>query len=40
VHEVFAGEFISAYAEMKQAEWDEYHSQVTDWERSKYLLAF
>jgi glutamine synthetase len=40
VEEVFPAPFISAYADMKQAEWDEYHRQVTDWERSKYLLAF
>jgi glutamine synthetase len=38
VHEVFPAEFVSAYVEMKQSEWDEYHSQVTSWERSKYLL--
>jgi glutamine synthetase len=25
---------------MKRAEWDEYHAQVTDWERERYLLAF
>jgi glutamine synthetase len=25
---------------MKRSEWDEYHSQVTDWERSKYLELF
>jgi len=25
---------------MKKAEWDEYHAQVTDWERERYLLAF
>jgi glutamine synthetase len=40
VHEVFPAEFVTAYADMKQSEWDEYHRQVTDWERSKYLLAF
>jgi glutamine synthetase len=40
VAEVFPGPFVSAYADMKQAEWDEYHSEVSDWERSKYLLAF
>jgi len=40
VTEVFPGPFVSAYADMKQAEWDDYHSEVSDWERSKYLLAF
>jgi len=40
VHDVFPAQFVSAYADMKQGEWDEYHRQVTDWERSKYLLAF
>jgi glutamine synthetase len=40
VHEVFPSRFVSAYADMKQGEWDDYHRQVTDWERDKYLLAF
>jgi glutamine synthetase len=40
VHEVFAPEMVSAYADMKQGEWDDYHRQVTAWERDKYLLAF
>jgi glutamine synthetase len=38
--EVFAPQFVSAYVSMKRAEWDEYHAQVTDWERRQYLLAF
>jgi hypothetical protein len=25
---------------IRLAEGDEYHSEVSDWERSKYLLAF
>ena len=29
-----------AYTAMKLSEWDEYHGQVTDWERSKYLEMF
>lgn len=37
---VFPAPFVSSYIDMKQAEWDEYHSQVTEWERSKYLLSF
>ena len=39
-HEVFTPQFVSAYVEMKRSEWDEYHAQVTDWERSKYLELF
>jgi glutamine synthetase len=37
---VFPAQFVSAYSAMKHAEWDEYHAQVTDWERERYLLAF
>lgn len=40
VAEVFPAPFVDSYIDMKQAEWDEYHAQVTDWERSKYLLSF
>jgi glutamine synthetase len=40
VAEVFPAPFVDAYAAMKQAEWDSYHSEVTEWERTKYLLAF
>lgn len=40
VEAVFAPQMIAAYADMKQAEWDEYHRQVSEWERAKYLLAF
>jgi glutamine synthetase len=40
VQEVFPAEFVAAYTEMKQTEWDDYHREVSDWERSKYLLAF
>jgi glutamine synthetase len=40
VHEVLPAPMVSAYIEMKQGEWDEYHRQVTQWERDKYLLAF
>jgi glutamine synthetase len=29
---------VREYAEMKHLEWDTYHAQVTDWERSQYLL--
>lgn len=39
-HQVFAPEMVRAYTGMKRAEWDEYHAQVTDWERSQYLEMF
>jgi glutamine synthetase len=37
---VFADEFVRAYVDLKRGEWDEYHAQVTDWERAKYLEMF
>jgi glutamine synthetase len=40
VHEVLPAPFVTAYADMKQGEWDDYHRQVGAWERDKYLLAF
>jgi glutamine synthetase len=39
VHEVFPGGFVAEYVDMKYAEWDEFHAQVTPWERDRYLLA-
>jgi len=39
-HEVFSPQFVSAYAEMKNAEWNAYHAQVGDWERQTYLTMF
>lgn len=39
-HEVFPPAFVSAYVEMKSAEWFAYHAQVTDWERNEYLTRF
>jgi glutamine synthetase len=39
-HEVFPAQFVSAYAAMKLAEWDDYHSRVSEWERSTYLTMF
>ncbi|MDQ1479829.1 MAG: glutamine synthetase [Actinomycetota bacterium] len=39
-YEVFSPQFVSAYTDMKRSEWDDYHAQVTDWERRQYLLAF
>ena len=38
MHEVFARPFVKEYAELRRAEWDEYHAQVTDRERRRYLL--
>jgi glutamine synthetase len=37
VGEVFAPQFVTEYAEMKRAEWDAYHAEVTAWERRRYL---
>lgn len=39
-YEVFSKELIDQYVDMKRGEWDEYHAQVTDWERAKYLDRF
>jgi glutamine synthetase len=39
-HEVFPKQFVSAYVEMKNNEWDQYHSCVSEWERDKYLTLF
>jgi glutamine synthetase len=36
--EVFPPRFVDEYVGMKRAEWDEYHAQVTDWERERYLF--
>ena len=38
VHQTFAPQFIADYVTMKNEEWDAYHAEVTDWERSRYLL--
>lgn len=37
VHATFSSSFVAEYAAMKRAEWDDYHAQVTDWERDRYL---
>lgn len=34
---VFTADFKSTYVAMKLAEWNEYHAQVTDWERDYFL---
>lgn len=39
VHEVFPGGFVDDYVAMKHQEWDEFHAQVTPWERDRYLLG-
>jgi glutamine synthetase len=37
-HDVFPPRFIEEYVAMKREEWEAYHSQVTDWERERYLF--
>ena len=37
VHATFPAPFIADYVAMKRDEWDQYHAQVTDWERDRYL---
>jgi glutamine synthetase len=39
-HEVFPAEFVAAYTDMKLREWEEYHAQVGEWERRRYLTLF
>ena len=39
-HQVFAPQFVSAYVQMKNDEWQLYHSQVSEWERAHYLSLF
>ncbi|MFN8076490.1 MAG: hypothetical protein U0Q15_13885 [Kineosporiaceae bacterium] len=38
--EVFGAEFVADYVQAKTAEWDEFHAQVTPWERKRYLLDY
>jgi glutamine synthetase len=38
--DVFPERFVTEYVAMKVGEWDEYHAQVTDWERATYLERF
>jgi glutamine synthetase len=40
VASVFPEQFVSEYVAMKRAEWDEFHGQVTEWERTKYFDMF
>ena len=34
------GDYIDYFARVKQAEWDDYHQQVSDWETKRYLSLF
>ncbi len=38
--EVFGTDLHAAFVDLKQAEWDEYHAHVSDWELDRYLTAF
>lgn len=38
VREVFPARFVEDYVDLKRREWDEYHMQVTAWERKRYLM--
>ena len=40
VARVFPAQFVEEYVAMKRGEWDEFHGQVTDWERTKYFDMF
>jgi glutamine synthetase len=37
-YEVFPGGFVEEYVDEKRGEWDAFHSQVTQWERDRYLF--
>jgi glutamine synthetase len=37
--QVFPKRFVTEYADMKYAEWEQFHCVVTDWERERYLSA-
>jgi glutamine synthetase len=34
------GDYIDYFASVKEAEWNEYHEQVSDWETKRYLGLF
>ncbi len=40
VRDILSEELWSEYLRMKRHEWSEYHSTVTEWERSRFLTAF
>jgi len=33
-------DLVEEFIKMKEMEWDEYHSMVTDWERRSYIPIF
>lgn len=35
-----SGDYVDYFAAVKQAEWDDYHEQVSDWETKRYLSLF
>jgi len=39
-YDVFGAEFVAAYTDMKRREWEEYHAEVGEWERRRYLTLF
>ena len=40
MQETLGEHVVTQYIAGKQAEWDEYRSQVTDWERRKYIVTY
>jgi glutamine synthetase len=40
ITEALGDHVLSHYVEAKRAEWDEYRTQVSDWEVEKYLEQF
>ena len=34
------GVIYDEFIQIKEAEWDEYHSQVSQWEIDRYLMMF
>ena len=40
VRDTFPAEFVAAYTDMKRREWEEYHAEVGEWERRRYLSLF
>jgi len=40
MNEAIGAPLLSKYMELKYQEWDEYRTQVTEWELDKYLRKF
>jgi len=40
ITEALGDHVLTHYVEAKRAEWDEYRTQVSDWEVEKYLEQF